>query len=270
VGDSIEYLKTGLQIVKNCDDVESIFLKSKLYNNLGNAYRKIKDYDNSFKYYNMCMQQNNLFTYYIACFNVGSMLIDKGDLLPAMTYIEKAYNSGNRLILDFLESKGLTYLVENQSLKDSIIDFHKKKFNSAIVKLKSIYKSNDLNPVVNFFLAYNYISQKKFEKANCFFDKLMKINEKFQIDKRPFLKKLVTKAKLIQKKMFDFDQDLEESYIEDLLSFEDFAILSEIEEYEDVFEEESLHNKINTQFNIILSTKRGSKLIFKISRWRIV
>jgi hypothetical protein len=58
--------------------------------------------------------------------------------------------------------------------------------------------------------------------------------------------------------MFDLDQDLEESYIDDLLSFDDFAILSEIEEYEDVFEE-SLHNKINTQFNIILSTKRGSK-----------
>jgi tetratricopeptide (TPR) repeat protein len=179
--------------------MENAFLKSKLYNNLGNAFRKLKDYDNSYKYYTMCLQLNNLFTYSIACFNVGSMLIDKGDLLPAMGYIEKAYMSGNKLILEFLEIKGLTYLVDNQSLKDSIIDFHKKKFNSAIVKLKSIYKANDVHPVVNFFLAYNYISQKKFEKANCFFDKLMKVNEKFQIEKRPFLKKLVTKAKLIQK-----------------------------------------------------------------------
>jgi tetratricopeptide (TPR) repeat protein len=240
-------------------------LKSKLYNNLGNAYRKIRDFDNSFKYYNMCLMLNNLFTYYIACFNVGSMLIDKGDLLPAMSYIEKAHASGNKLILEYLDTKGLTFLVENQSLRESIVDFHRKKFNSSIVKLKSIYKANDLNPVVNFFLAYNYISQKKFEKANCFFDKLMKINEKFQIDKLPFLRKLVHKARLVQKKLADLDENLDESYIDDLLSFEDFAILSEIEEYEDVFEEESLHNKINTQFNIILSTKRGSKIWFTFS-----
>src|SRR5690606_17761376 len=199
---------------------------------------------------------NNLFTYYIACFNVGSMLIEKGDILPAINYLEKTYSSGNKLLISFLESKGLIFLFQNQILKEAIMDFYKDKFNNSIVKLKSIYKEQEINPVVNFFFAYNYISLKKFEKASIFFDKLMKINEKFQYDKKPFLKKLIRKAKLIMKKIVDLDDNLNDSYIDDLLSFDDFEIISEIEEYEDVFEE-SLHNKINTQINIILSTRRG-------------
>ena len=109
-------------------------------------------------------------------------------------------------------------------------------------------------------MAYNYICLKKLDKSKLFLEKLIKINEKFQYEKKTFLRKIIRKAKLILKKLCDLDENLEDSYIDDLLNFDDFPILSEIDEYVDIYDE-SVHNKINTQMNILLTTKRGCTYI---------
>jgi tetratricopeptide (TPR) repeat protein len=183
------------------------------------------------------------------------MLLDKGDLQPAITYLDKANSSDNKLILEYLESKGINYIFQNEKIKEAIFDYFKSKFNNSVIKLKSIYMQYDNNPVVNFFLGYNYIALKKFNKSSLFLEKLLKLNEKNNFEKKNFLKKIIKKTKLIFNRIKDLDEDINQSYIDELLNFEDFPVLSAIDEYVDVYEE-SVHNKINTQLNIILSTKR--------------
>jgi tetratricopeptide (TPR) repeat protein len=238
------------------DNPELDLLKAKLYNNLANAHRRMRDFDNSFKYYSYCLKLKDQYTYSIACFNLGSMLLEKGDLLPAITYLDKANSSDNKLIIEYLDNKGICYLLQNEKIKEAIYDYFKSKFNNSVIKLKSIYLKYENNPIVNFFLGYNYTCLKKFDKSSLFFEKLLKLNEKFIFENKPFLRKIIKKTRLISNKIKDLDDNINESYIAELLNFEDFPVLSAIDEYVDVFEE-SVHNKINTQLNIILSTKRG-------------
>lgn len=248
--------KNGLSLLKD-ENPECDILKAKLYNNIANAHRRMRDFDNSFKYYSYCLKLKDQHTYSIACLNLGSMLLEKGDLLPAVTYLDKAYSSDNKLILEYFDSKGTNYIFQNDKIKEAIYDYFKSKYNNSVIKLKSIYLQYENNPIVNFFLAYNYISLKKIYKSSLFFEKLLKLNEKFNFEKKQFLRKIIKKTKLISTKIKDLDDNLNESYIAELLNFDDFPVLSAIDEYVDVFEE-SIHNKINTQLNIILSTKRSN------------
>ncbi len=252
--ESIDVFKNGLGLVI-AESPECDLLRSKLFNNLANAYRRIRDFDNSFKYYSYCLKLNNEYTYSIACFNLGSMLLEKGDLQPAITYLDKANSGNNNLILEYLENKGINHIFQNDKIKEAIFDYFKSKYNNSVIKLKSIYLQYDNNPLVNFFLAYNYIALKKISKSSLFIEKLLKLNEKNNFEKKPFLRKIIKKSKLIFNRIKDLDEDINDSYIDDLLNFQDFPVLSAIDEYVDIFEE-SVHNKINTQLNIILSTKR--------------
>jgi hypothetical protein len=126
--------------------------------------------------------------------------------------------------------------------------------------LKEIYHTNEDNPIVNFFLAYNYLALLKYEKSKCFFDKLLQIYIKHSYENFSFLKKLLNKAKLIIKKLPSLDQSVNETYIDDLLSFIDFPYINEVEEYEDVLDE-SLQNKMNTDLNIVLRQTERTKRI---------
>lgn len=261
----------GLECIsKKHDDSDNNILeynlfKSRLYNNLGNAYRRVNDHDNSFKYYSLCLKMGNLYTYSIACLNLGSMLIEKGDLLPGITYLEKVYSTGATEFIKYLTYKGMIYLFEHPNIKEAILDFYTNKHNNSILKLKNIYHKHEKNPIVNFFLAYNYIAMKKYEKSSLFFNKLMRLNDKYKYENNSFTKKIIYKARLVMNKITDLDSEINNSYIKELLDFEDFAYLSNVE-YEDVYED-SIHNRMNTDINIILTgrTVRRSKYLFLIS-----
>lgn len=233
-------------------------LNSKIYNNLGNAFRKVKDYDNSLRYYVMCLNVDNMYTYSTACFNLGTMLIAKGDFLPGLSYLEKALLSGNKEISTYITSKGLSFLFAHPNIKEAIIFYFKKKYNNSVIKLKEIYLQYQDNPIVNFFLAYDYLSLCKFEKSLCFFNKLLQLNIKHSYEKCSFLKKVITKAKLIVKKIPTMEKSVNKTYLKDMLSFVDFPYILEIEDYEDVIDE-SLQNKINTDLNIILKQTERTK-----------
>jgi TPR repeat protein len=196
-------------------------LQGKIYNNLGNAYRKVNDFDNALKFYLMSLNSENIFTHQICCFNLGTMLISKGDFLAGINYLEKAINhqnqkkkesnylltnsSENLNIEKYINSKGLNYFFSHSDIKEAISLYCKGKYNNSILKLKSIYKEHGENPIVNFFLGYNYLSLLKYEKSTCFFNKLNLLSQKYSYEKFSFLNKLCVKANLILKKIPSLD-----------------------------------------------------------------
>lgn len=255
---------------------EMKILQAKIYNNLANAYRKINDFDNSLKFYLMSLNSENIFTHQICCFNLGTMLISKGDFLSGINYLEKAIKheihsirNKNYLSKDYFQSldldkyinsKGLNYFFSNPEIKEAISLYSKGKYNNSILKLKLIYKEHGDNPIVNFFLGYNYLALLKYEKSSCFFNKLNLLSKKNNFEKFSFLHKLCIKANLILKKIPSLDQDINQSYVYDMLSFVDFAYITEIENYSDL-DDQSFHNKINTDFNIYLKQSERTKRI---------
>jgi tetratricopeptide (TPR) repeat protein len=199
----------------------------------------------------------------LACFNIGTMLIDKGEFINGVNYIEKIYKKKD--FKKFLELKGLNCFFDDPAIKEATATYFNCKFNNTILKLKNIYQEYEKNLYINFLLAFSYLALKKYDKASCFFTKIFKLNEIYKLDNKIFYRKLVSKSSLVNDKIASLLPNTNDSYIQDLISLEDFAVICDIEEYEDEYEE-SINDKMNNELNIFLSalqTKRKSSCVIR-------
>jgi tetratricopeptide (TPR) repeat protein len=186
IENSIEYFKNALEITNKLElnggrkNLNSTKLNSdnfynniqllscKINNNLGNSYRKLKDYENCLKFYLKSLSCDNLHAQSITCFNLGTMLIAKGDFLLGLNYLEKASKSCNKVIDAYINRKGFCYLFCHCDVKHAILLYYNRKYNNSIIKLKKIYLMYESNPIINMFLAYNYLCLRKYEKSILF------------------------------------------------------------------------------------------------------
>lgn len=164
------------------DSERNLVLRSRIYNNLGNTFRKQCDSENAFKYYYLAIsletECNSLFDklvvfYNISCFNLGSMLLEKGDILNGITYIDKSYIKTSPEICENIVAKGYSHFFDHPNIIESIFEFYRESFNGAILKLKEIYNQFNKNPIINFFIGIYYMKVNKPKKALCFFEKLV-------------------------------------------------------------------------------------------------
>jgi len=187
-------------------------------------------------------------------FNLGTILFEIGNFLNGINLLNLLNDSdlkNNTIINKYLISKGYNYILDNNEIADSITDYFNKKFKRSIIKLKKNYFDGN-NPITNFFLALNYINLQKIEKSICFFDKLFKINKQFNLEEKKLFRKIIKKSNLIYNVISKTKSELGDTYINDLVDFNDFEEISKLEKYENEYEE-TINDLINIDFNLINS-----------------
>ena len=163
--------------MKNCKEISTFHYK--IYNILGTAYRNIKNYDRATSYYLSATKSDNksildiklLVIFTIAFFNIGNMCLEIGDFINGLNFIESIIESSE--ISEHILIKGINNFFTNKTIKEAISDYCINKKRNCIVKLKEIYKNEENNIVVNFFIANSYFIINKIDKAKCFYNKIL-------------------------------------------------------------------------------------------------
>ena len=104
-------------------------------------------------------------------FNLGNMYLEIGDFVNGLNFIEKILT--NSEIYQHLLIKGIDFFFTNKNIKEAIYEYSNRKMKNCIVKLKEIYKNEENNIIVNFFMGNSYLGIKKIEKAKCFYNKII-------------------------------------------------------------------------------------------------
>jgi len=152
------------------------------------------------------------------------MLLEKGDILNGVTYIHKAYLKTSIEIKDNLIAKGFNYFFDHEYVIESIFEFYRESYTGAIIKLKTIYREYDKNPIINFFIAIYYLTCHKIEKAKCFLQKLLLVNNILKFDRKSFLNTIIKKSKNILKYLEL--ESINSSDLKEVISFHDFPNLN--------------------------------------------
>jgi len=236
------------------------YLFSKFYNNIGNSHRKLKNLREGLKFYELSIEQlekikNNLLKInqkFKSYFNIGTILFELGNFSHGINFLLVAEIKENPIMKKYLVSKGYNFLLENKEISDAILDYFNKKFKRSVIKLKKNY-FDGANPITNFFMALNYINLQKVNKAICFFDKLFKLNKILNLEEKKLFRKILKKSTLIYNIISKSkNSELGDTYICDLVDFNDFEHLSKLEKYENEYEE-SINDLINIDINILNS-----------------
>jgi hypothetical protein len=130
--------------------------------------------------------------------------LEVGDYMNGIYFIEQVI--GVYEISEHILNKGINFFFSHKLIKEAILEYSQNRKNNCIIKLKEIYKDEENNIVVNFFIANSYFFMKKREKARCFYNKIMmlvyikfRLNKKLNLDYRNLLKKMVFKSEYMLK-----------------------------------------------------------------------
>lgn len=107
----------------------------------------------------------------IALFNIGNLYLEIGEFINGMYFIEQVIEAYE--ISDHVLNKGINFFYSHPQIKEAITEYSLNRKNNCIIKLKEIYKGEENNIVVNFFIANSYFFIKKYEKAKCFYHKII-------------------------------------------------------------------------------------------------
>ena len=99
------------------------------------------------------------------------MCLEIGDFINGLNFIESIIESSE--ISEHILIKGINNFFTNKTIKEAISDYCINKKRNCIVKLKEIYKNEENNIVVNFFIANSYFIINKIDKAKCFYNKIL-------------------------------------------------------------------------------------------------
>lgn len=235
------------------------FLYSKFNNNLGNTYRKLKNPMEALKLYTSSLESVEKIKSFPlkndqklkASFNLGTLLFEIGNFLSGINILKDIQIKENLVMQKYLISKGYDYIIDSQQISEAVCDYFKKFYKSSIIKLKGD-ASQGSNPITNFFLALNYINLNKIDKAVCCLDMLFWLNKTLALEEKKLFRKIIKKATLIYDVIKRSSSELGDTYINDLVDFNDFENLSNLDKY-DVEYEKSINNIINIDLNVISS-----------------